>query len=131
MTYHQQKGVVMVTWLFKIMRLVVMQHDARVCQWQLSYLCQQFKDGAASVNEYTQLHNKYICRAAFVKFQLKLLGHKCAIKMSVLHEREVSSLLGVVKATDIIKYSPSHLSHMYAWSLSILNIKYSYFQCYT
>jgi len=34
-----------------------------------------FNDGAASVNEYTQLHNKYICRAVFVKFQLKLLGH--------------------------------------------------------
>jgi len=28
----------MVTWLFKILPLVVMQRDARVCQWQLSYL---------------------------------------------------------------------------------------------
>jgi len=30
-----------------------------------------FNDGAASVNEYTQLHNEYICRAAVLKFQLK------------------------------------------------------------
>ena len=37
-TYHQQKGVVMVTWLFKGFAVVVMQRVARACQRQLSYL---------------------------------------------------------------------------------------------
>ena len=41
MTYHQQKGVVMVSWsrdCFKILPFVVMQRVERVCQRQLSYL---------------------------------------------------------------------------------------------
>ena len=38
MTYHQQKGVVMSRDCFKILRFVVMQRVARICQRQRSYL---------------------------------------------------------------------------------------------
>jgi len=33
-----------------------------------------FNDGAASANEYTQLHNEYICRAAFVQISVIVTG---------------------------------------------------------